>query len=134
MDPLVRQGIRKRGEWIRKNPGTAGDYIRLAKADRDKVDQLFVSGKRLKANEVTSLVEKLTEDRLSAKRKGSAQARALANMRARLLVRPYFKDDTVAKNVGRMTAQQARKAAAASVDELLDLARQQYAGNLFYYR
>jgi hypothetical protein len=133
MDPLIRKGVRKRGEWIRKNPGTAGDYIRLSKAEREKVDRLFTVDRRLQANEVTSLVERLTEERLRQRRTVNVKAQALANMRQRLGVRPSFTDSTVKANVQKMSSVEARKAAAASTDELLGLARTQDKGNLFFY-
>ena len=132
MDPSIRKAIGKRREWIRRNPGGAGDYIRLTKADRDKVDKLFLETRRLKANEVTSLVERLTEDRLKRRRIGSLRNKALANMR-RLSDRRSYKDETVEANVKKMTTTQAKMAAAASVDELIDLARNQAKGNPFWY-
>ena len=133
MDPDVRRGVRRRSEWIRRNPGSAGDYIRLNKADRDRVDKLFMTERRLKANEVTSVVERLTEKRLTQRKTSNVKNKALANMRAQLSIRPSYGDKTVVANVKKMTAQEARKAAAASTDELIDLARLQYEGNPFYY-
>jgi hypothetical protein len=133
MDPNIRRGVRKRGEWIRKNPGAAGDYIRLSKAEREKVDRLFMTDRRLKANEVSSLVERLTEKRLAERRTGNVKVRALANIRAKLGSRPSYRDKAVEGNVGKMTSADARKAAAASTDELLMLARVQEKGNLFFY-
>jgi hypothetical protein len=133
VDPQIRRGVRRRGEWIKKNPGSAGDYIRLGKIEREKVDRLFMTDRRLKANEVTSLVERLTEKRLAERRTGSVKVRALANMRAKLGSRPSYRDKAVEGNVGRMTSADARKAAAASTDELLMLARVQEKGNLFFY-
>lgn len=133
MDPDVRRGIRKRQEWIRRNPGSAGDYIRLKKADRDRVDSLFLTSRKLKANEVTSLVERLTETRLVGRRKGTRVQQALANMRAKLSHLPSYKDKTVVGNTGKMAVPDSRLAAVSSTDELQALARPQYEGNLFFY-
>ena len=133
MDPDVRRGIRRRQEWIRRNPGGAGDYIRLSKADRDRVDSLFLTTRKLKANEVTSLVERLTVRRLSQKRTGNLKARALANMRAQLGIKPKFGDKTVVANVKKMTPQEARVASTSSEAELAGLASVQYEGNPFFY-
>lgn len=133
MDPSIRKGIQKRREWIRRNPGAAGDYIRLNKGDRDKVDSLFLANRKLKANEVTSLVERLTDNRLQRRRVGNVKAKALANLRARLVGATRYRDSTVVGNVKKMTPAQAKKAAVVSTDELIALARQQHEGNPFWY-
>ena len=133
VDPSITRGIRKRREWIRRHPGAAGDYIRLDKVSRDKVDALFVADRKLRPNEVTSLVESLTERRLLRRRVGDVRKRALANMRANLSDATRYRDKTVVTNVKKMSPKQARMAAAASVDELIDLARIQNEGNPFWY-
>jgi hypothetical protein len=133
MDPSIRKGVRRRTEWIRRNPGGAGDYIRLKKVDRDRVDQLFMSERRLKANEVQKLVEKLTEERLLRRRTGDARARALANLRSAFGDTERYRDKTVVANVRKMTSAQTRIAASADVDHLLNLARVQEEGNPFWY-
>lgn len=133
MDPSIRKGIRKRGDWIRRNPGAAGDYIRLAKKDRDRVDSLFLANRRLKASEVSSLVERLTEERLKSRRAGATRQKALNNMRAQLGDAEKFRDSTVVKNVGKMSPRQLKTAAVADVDQLIDLARIQAEGNPFWY-
>lgn len=133
MDPSIRKGIRKRREWIRRNPGAAGDYIRLTKSDRDKVDALFLADRKLQANEVTSLVERLTENRLLRRRVAGARTRALANIRATFSDTQRYRDKTVVDNVQKMSPKQARMAAAASTDELIQLARIQSEGNPFWY-
>lgn len=133
MDPSITRGIRKRREWIRRNPGAAGDYIRLDKVGRDKVDALFVADRKLQPNEVTSLVESLTERRLLRRRVGDVRKRALANMRANLSDVIRYRDKTVVTNVKKMSPKQAKMASAASVDELIDLARIQNEGNPFWY-
>lgn len=132
MDPSVRKGIQRRRDWIRRYPGTAGDYIRLHKRDRDKVDDLFTTDRKLKPNEVTRLVEDLTEDRLRKRRTGNLRDRALASLR-RLTERERYRDATVVKNVRKMSAGQLRTATASSVDDLVDLARIQEEGNPFWY-
>ena len=133
MDPDVRKGIRRRQEWIRRNPGGAGDYIRLSKIERDKVDKLFLANRKLKANEVSSLVERLTEKRLAQRRTGGIKNRALANIRAQLGIKPKYGDKTVVANVKKMTKVEAEMAAASTADELARLAYNQYEGNPFYY-
>lgn len=133
MDPSIKKGIRKRRDWIRRYPGAAGDYIRLNKVDRDKVDALFIADRRLEANEVTSLVERLTENRLLRRRVAGVRTRALANMRLHLSDATRYRDKTVVTNVKRMSPKQAKMASAASVDELIDLARIQTEGNPFWY-
>lgn len=133
MDPTVRKGVRRRSDWIRRNPGTAGDYIRLNKRDRDKVDALFMAERKLKTGEVTTLVERLTEERLLRRRTGDARAKALANIRMKLGSEPRYRDETVVKNVTRMTGSQARTASDATADHLIDLARVQEEGNPFWY-
>lgn len=132
VDPSIRKGIQRRRDWIRRHPGAAGDYIRLQKADRDKVDKLFMAQRKLKSGEVTLLVEKLTEDRLKKRRVGNIRAKALANMR-RFSDRDSYRDTSVVANVKKMTPTQLRLAAASSVDELTDLARIQEDGNPFFY-
>lgn len=133
MDPDVRRGIRKRQEWIRRNPGSAGDYIRLTKADRGRVDNLFLGSRKLKANEVSSLVERLTGQRLAGKRKGAKAQQALANMRARLGHLPSYKDKTVVGNTGKMAMSDVKVATVSTTEELQALARPQHEGNLFFY-
>lgn len=135
MDPSIRKGIQKRYDWIRRNPGGAGDYIRLTKSDREKVDSLFTANRRLKANEVASLVEKLTEERLSRRRVTgtSARANALANMRAQLGHSEQYRDKGVVKNVAKMTKAQLRIATASDTAGLITLARIQEEGNPFFY-
>jgi hypothetical protein len=141
MDPAIRKGIRKRSEWIRRHPGGtkegfpggALDYIRLDKRDREKVDKLFMADRRLKAGEVSSLVERLTVKRLQRQRVSDVRRKALANLRGRLGDRLRYRDTTVVANVNKMTTAQARMAAAASTDELIDLARRQVEGNPFWY-
>lgn len=133
MDPSIRKGIRRRSDWMRRNPGGAGDYIRLDKRSRDRVDALFLSERKLKANEVTSLVEELKEEKLRKRRTGDIRNKALAAMR-QLSERLKYKDETVVKNVaGKMTAKQLRIAASSSEDDLAELARVQYEGNPFFY-
>lgn len=129
----VSRGIRRRSDWIRRNPGTAGDYIRLSKNDRAKVDKLFMTDRRLKANEVTSYVERLTEERLKRRRTANVRAKALANIRANLSDREKYADSTVVENVAQMTPKLAAYASTASVDDLIALARIQQADNLFFY-
>lgn len=133
MDPSIRKGIQKRRDWIRRNPGAAGDYIRLTVSDREKVDSLFTANRRLKANEITSKVEELTERRLLRRRVGDVRKRALANMRANLGDAERYREKTVVDNIRKMSPKQARMAAAASVDELITLARVQEEGNPFWY-
>lgn len=133
MDPTIRKGIRKRSDWIRRNPGAAGDYIRLNKRDRDRVDNLFLASRRLKANEVTSLVEKLTEQRLASRRIGNIRNKALASLRRLEDDREKYRDSTVVANVKKMSQKQLQTAAAATVDQLIDLARIQEQGNPFWY-
>lgn len=134
MDSSIRKGIARRRDWIRRNPGSAGDYIRLNKTDRDRVDQLFLTTRRLKANEVTDLVERLTANRLERRRIGSLRNKALANMRAQLSDREKFNDSTVSRNTAeKMNAKQARFAATASVDDLIEQARVQSESNPFWY-
>jgi hypothetical protein len=132
MDPSIRRGIQRRRDWIRRYPGTAGDYIRLQKADRDRVDKLFMAQRKLKSGEVTNLVERLTEERLKKRRTGNIRAKALASMR-RFSERESYRDENVVANVRKMTSTQLRLAAASSVDELTDLARIQEEGNPFFY-
>lgn len=133
MDPSIRKGIRKRSDWIRRNPGTAGDYIRLSKADRDRVDNLFLTNRRLKANEVTTLVERLTEQRLAKRRSGNIRQKALASLRRLDNESRRYRDSTVVANVGKMSPRQLKVAASATVDQLIDLARIQEQGNPFWY-
>jgi phage I-like protein len=141
VDPSIRKGIQKRREWIRRHPGGTAegfpggalDYIRLSKSDREKVDKLFLANRRLKANEVNSLVEKLTEKRLRSQRISNVKTKALANLRARLSDATRYRDATVVNNVKKMSPAQAKKAAAATVDELITLARVQEEGNPFWY-
>jgi hypothetical protein len=133
MDPSLRKGIKRRTDWIRRNPGSAGDYIRLTKADRDKVDALFLAERKLQPNEVSSLVERLTEKRLARRRVGDYRRKALENLRGNLGDRERYRDSTVAKNVAKMTPSQAKMAAAATTDQLVDLARIQEEGNPFWY-
>jgi hypothetical protein len=118
---------------MRRNPGAAGDYIRLRKAERERVDRLFIADRRLKANEVTSLVEDLTEKRLAERRVGDLRRKALSNMRARLSEREYFNDISVEDNVKKMRQRDLKVAATASVEQLIDRARVQAEGNLFWY-
>lgn len=140
MDPSIRKGIQKRRDWIRRHPGGtkegfpggALDYIRLDPKDRDKVDALFTSGRKLKANEVSSLVERLTDNRLKRNRIANLRKAALASMR-RLQPRRHYKDDTVLKNNKRMTSRELKIAAASTVDEITELARNQSEGNPFWY-
>lgn len=133
MDPSIRKGIRKRSDWIRRNPGGAGDYIRLDKRSRERVDALFLEERRLKANEVSSLVDELTEERLRKKRTGNLRNKALANLRAQLSIREKFHDQRVAKNVGKMSQPQLKVAATADENRLVTLASAQYEGNPFFY-
>jgi hypothetical protein len=132
MDPSIRRGIQRRRDWIRRNPGTAGEYIRLQKSQRDKVDKLFLSDRKLRPGEVTNLVERLNEERLKKRRTGDIRSKALASMR-RLSDRRSYRDESVVANVKKMTPTQLRLAAASSVDELTDLARLQEDGNPFFY-
>jgi|SRR5438105_1333373 hypothetical protein len=132
VDPSIRKGIQRRRDWIRRYPGTAGDYIRLQKTDREKVDRLFMAQRKLKSGEVTNLVERLTEERLKKRRVGDIRAKALASMR-RFSNSDQYRDKTVVANVKKMTPTQLRLAAASSVDELTDLARIQEDGNPFFY-
>lgn len=133
MDPSIRKGIEKRRNWIRRNPGAAGDYIRLAKSDREKVDALFLATRRLKPNEVTLRVEELTEQRLLRRRISNVRAKALASMRRLEDESERYRDKTVVDNVKKMSPKQVQVAAAASVDQLISLARVQEQGNLFWY-
>lgn len=133
MDPSIKKGIQKRREWIRRNPGAAGDYIRLGKEDRNRVDELFLANRRLKAHEVTSRVENLTEERLRKRRTGNLRDKALANLRARLSDRERYRDVAVVTNVKKMSGKQLKQAATSSVDELINLARVAEEGNPFWY-
>jgi hypothetical protein len=133
MDPSIRKGIQRRRDWIRRYPGAAGDYIRLDKKSREKVDKLFMAERKLKPNEVTFLVEDLTEERLRKRRTGDLRNKALASIRRLEDESERYRDETVVKNVGRMGPAQLRTAAASSVDELINLARVQQQGNPFWY-
>jgi hypothetical protein len=137
VDPSIRKGIRRRSDWIRRSPpGVVGDYVRLNKKRRDRVDALFLAERKLKPGEVTSLVERLYEEKLSEerlrRRARSNRSKALASMR-RLRERPKYKDETVVRNNARMSPQELALAAASSVDELTELARDQTEGNPFWY-
>lgn len=141
MDPLIRRGVKRRSDWIRRHPGGtkegfpggALDYVRLSKADRDKVDKLFLVERRLKAGEVSSLVEKLTGDRLRRQRAVNLRNNALKNMRSKLSYKHRYHDETVVGNTGRMTKAEAELAASSSEDELTELARAEVEGNPFWY-
>jgi hypothetical protein len=78
------------------------------------------------------MVERLTEERLRKRRVGSIRDKALASLR-RLSDRRHYRDPTVVGNVDKMSPKQLRMAAAATVDELTDLARIQEDGNPFFY-
>lgn len=54
-------------------------------------------------------------------------------MRANLSDVIRYRDKTVVTNVKKMSPKQAKMASAASVDELIDLARIQNEGNPFWY-
>lgn len=134
MDPSIRKGIRRRSDWIRRNPWGGRNYIRvLTKADRAKVDALFLANRKLKPNEVTNLVEQLTEKQLARKRVAGLRRRALLNMRDSLSTRPLYKEPTVVANNKKMSSRDLKIAAAASVDELLELASEQGLSNPFWY-
>lgn len=133
MDPSVKKGIKRRQDWMRRYPGAAGDYIRLRKSDRDRVDQLFLANRKLKANEVTSEVERLTEIRLLRGRTDRARSRALTNIRAQLGDIEKYRDDTVVTNVRKMSTGELRTAATSNDQRLRDLASVQEPGNPFWY-
>lgn len=131
---ILKKGIARRRDWIRRNPGSAGDYIRLSKTDRERVDQLFLASRKLKANEVTDLVERLTTTRLERRRISTLRNKALSNMRAQLGDSEKFNDSTVSRNVSeKMSARQIKVAASADVDQLIALASAQAESNPFWY-
>lgn len=126
----MQQALRRRRDWIRRNPEAAAQYIRLSPSDRAKVDTLF---EQARTKEVTATVEKLDEKRRIRNRVITRRSQALKNIRQQLGSRPQFNDATVVKNVDTMTPKQVGIAAKADVDDLIYLAQLQADRNPFWY-
>lgn len=130
MEPAVRLAVRRRSYWLTRNTEEARKYVYLNKAERAKIDRLFEQKKG--PAEVNKLVDRLDDKRRERNRVSSLRTRALKSMR-RLDVRPKYHDSRVADNNKKMSPAELQLAAASTVDELMDLARPQYEGNLFFY-
>jgi hypothetical protein len=127
----VQQAIRRRRDWIRRNPEDAAMYIRLTARDKARVDNLFETGR---GREVKATVHRLDSERKAKRSIVGRRSKALANIRGKLGDRPAFNDTRVAERVDTMTSAQLSIAAQAEVDDLIYLAKLQADRNPFWYK